>query len=80
MAVTFRPVGLLKKEMKHWVNSEALIILKNCEDRTIQWVCEKNKFPVEVISLFVVDGYRVDKTYKLRPDDVVTLVALIGGG
>jgi hypothetical protein len=80
VAVIFRPVGLLKGEMERWAGPDGTIVLEGCEGHTINSVCEQYGFPVNLAALFIVDGNPVSKNYILGPDNLVTMVALIGGG
>jgi hypothetical protein len=80
VSVIFKPVGLLKREMDRWAGPDGMIVLEGCEGRTISSVCEQHGFPVELVGLFIVDGKSVSKNHILGPDDLVTMVALIGGG
>jgi len=76
MSVTFLPVGLLK----HYVKGASRLILEGKEGQTLEAVLQEIGLPVNVISLFLVNGDPKTKDYLLQPHDEVKLIALVGGG
>lgn len=76
MSVTFLPVGLLK----HYVKGASRLILEGKEGQTLEAVLQEIGLPVNVISLFLVNGDPKTKDYLLQLHDEVKLIALVGGG
>jgi len=76
MSVTFLPVGLLK----HYVKGASRLILEGKEGQTLEAVLQQIGLPVNVISLFLVNGHPKTKDYLLQPHDEVKLIALVAGG
>ena len=76
MSITFLPVGLLK----HYVKGASRLILEGKEGQTLEAVLRQIGLPVNVISLFLVNGDPKTKDYLLQPHDEVKLIALVAGG
>lgn len=76
MSVTFIIVGFLKS----FSNGKELMVLEGKEGRNLAAVCREIGLPVDIISLFFVNGKLETKEYILQPDDEVKLVGLAAGG
>lgn len=76
MSVTFLPVGLLK----HYVKGASRLILEGKEGQTLEAVLQQIGLPVNLISIFIVNGEPKTKDYLLQPHDKVKLIALVAGG
>ncbi len=74
MAVTIRPLGMLKD----YIDGQ--------NERTVEAGCTVRQamlelaIPPEVVALVLVDGEPQAKDYLLQDGEVVKLVAVIGGG
>ena len=81
MSIIIKPVGLLKRYCRGNLNGENLIVINDSEaGRNLGTVCQEAGLPLKMISLFVVNGRKVSKSYKVRAGDAVKCVAVIGGG
>lgn len=76
MSVTFLPFGLLRSFAK---GAERLV-LEGKEGQSIEVVCKEIGLPMNLVSLFLVNGKPRSKDYLLQPHDEVKLIALVGGG
>lgn len=56
------------------------MVLEGKEGRNLAAVCREIGLPVDIISLFFVNGKLETKEYILQPDDEVKLVGLAAGG
>lgn len=52
----------------------------DCEGQTIEKVCREIGLPLNLVSLFIVNGRSQPSAYRLQAGDDVKCVALIGGG
>lgn len=81
MSISIEPVGLLKRYFPDRLNAEKRIELSDSEaGRSLEAVCRDAGLPLELISLFVVNGQAKTKAYRLQASDRVKCVAIIGGG
>jgi hypothetical protein len=81
MSITIKPVGLLKRYCRGSHNGENLIVIDDSEaGRSIGALCRDAGLPLNMISLFVVNGRKVTRSYQVRAGDAVKCVAVIGGG
>ena len=76
MSVTFLPFGLLRSFAK---GAERLV-LEGKEGQSIEAICQEIGLPIDLVSLFLVNGELRSKDYILQPNDEVKLIALVGGG
>lgn len=81
MSILIEPVGLLRRYFPDRLNAEKRIELSDSEaGRSLEAVCRDAGLPLEIISLFVVNGQVKTKAYRLQASDRVKCVAIIGGG
>lgn len=81
MSISIEPVGLLRRYLSDRLNAEKRIELNDSEaGRNLESVCREVGLPLEMISLFVVNGQAKTKAYRLQASDRVKIVAIIGGG
>ena len=80
MSVILRPVGLLKPYCRNLLNEQGQIEMLNREGYTLEAVCQDIGLPVELVSLYIVNGRAEGSSYRLRTGDDVKFVAIIGGG
>jgi molybdopterin converting factor small subunit len=76
VSVTFLPFGLLRSFAK---GAERLV-LEGKEGQSIEAICQEIGLPIDLVSLFLVNGELRSKDYILEPHDEVKLIALVGGG
>jgi sulfur carrier protein ThiS len=76
MTVTIRPVGVLRT----FVHGKARLILEGKEGQSLERVCAELGVPLSMVALYLVNGEPRGKDYRLRSDDEVKVVALVGGG
>lgn len=76
MSVTFILVGFLKS----FSNGKELMVLEGKEGQNLAAVCREIGLPVDIISLFFVNGKLENKEYILQSGDEVKLVGLAAGG
>ena len=74
--MTFLPFGLLRSFAK---GAERLV-LEGKEGQSIEAICQEIGLPIDLVSLFLVNGELRSKDYILQPNDEVKLIALVGGG
>ena len=70
------PFGLLRSFAK---GAERLV-LEGKEGQSIEAICQEIGLPIDLVSLFLVNGELRSKDYILQPNDEVKLIALVGGG
>jgi hypothetical protein len=81
MSIFLEPVGLLIRYCSGRLNAENRIELSDSEvGQSLETVCQNAGLPLEMISLFVVNGQTKTRTYHLQKSDLVKCVAIIGGG
>lgn len=81
MSITIEPIGLLKRYCSGSLNGENLIVIDDSEaGRSLGAVCRDAGLPLKMVSLFVVNGRKVNRSYRVRAGDAVKCVAVIGGG
>lgn len=76
MCVTLFPVGSLKRYLKGADHT----VLEKKEGQSLKAVCEEIGLPVNLISIFIVNGEPKTKDYLLQPHDEIKLISLVGGG
>jgi len=74
MAVTIRPLGMLKSYIGG--KSETAVDAGG----TVRKVLQDLGIPPEVVALVLVDDEQQSKEYVLRDGETVKLMAIIGGG
>lgn len=74
MAVTFRPMGMLKQ----YVGGQQEVTV--VAGRTIRETMLSFDMPPEIAALVLVNDEQQPKDYVLQEGDVVKLLAVIGGG
>ena len=80
MSVTFIAVGLLKSMCPAWRASGGRLRAKGAEGQRLDDACRQLGLPMELISMFVINGEVQSGAYVLKPDDEVKCIALVGGG
>jgi len=56
------------------------MVLEKKEGQSLKAVCEEIGLPVNLISIFIVNGEPKTKDYLLQPHDEIKLISLVGGG
>jgi molybdopterin converting factor small subunit len=80
MSVTFIPVGSLKRFFNNAPNGKDRLVLEGREGRSVKVVCQEIGLPVNLISLYIVNGKTESKDYILQHGDEIKLIAAMGGG
>jgi molybdopterin converting factor small subunit len=80
MSVTFIPVGSLKRFFNNATNGKDRLVLEGREGRRVKVVCQEIGLPVNLISLYIVNGKTESKDYILQHGDEIKLIAAMGGG
>lgn len=80
MYITIRPIGLLKSYCQELLDDHGRVKMVDCEGQTIAKVCREIGLPLNLVSLFIVNGMSQPSAYRLQPGDDVKCIALIGGG
>ncbi|MEJ2168988.1 MAG: hypothetical protein P8X90_26015 [Desulfobacterales bacterium] len=80
MSIIIKPVGLLRSFCKEKLDDQGRIELADMQGRSLEFICNKIGIPLNLISLFIVNGRAEKDTYRLHEGDEVKCVAVIGGG
>lgn len=80
MSVTFISIGSLKRFRSNVNNSKARLVVEDQEGRSLRVVCQEIGLPVNLISLYIVNGKAESKDYILQHGDKIKLIAAMGGG
>jgi hypothetical protein len=80
MGVTFISKGSLKRYFHNVANGKDRLVVENQEGRSLKTVCQEIGLPVNLISLYIVNGKAESKDYILQHGDEVKLIAAMGGG
>lgn len=81
MNTTLEPVGILKRYCQDALNPEQRIML--AEDKLghpLETVCREAGLPLDMISLYIVNGQVQSRDYRLQRGDRIKCVAIVGGG
>jgi len=74
MTAKLRPAGALKK----YIDDREEVEIES--GRTIRQVLSELGIPAEIVALVVVNEEQKSKDYTLEDNDVVRILAVIGGG
>ena len=80
MSVTFIAIGSLKQFCSDLNNGKDRLVVEGREGRGIEIVCQELGLPLNLISVYVVNGKAESKDYILQHGDKVKLIAAMGGG
>jgi molybdopterin converting factor small subunit len=80
MSVKFIAVGSLKRFFNNVTDGKDRLVVEDREGRSVKAVCQEIGLPVNLISLYIVNGKAESKDYILQPDDEIKLIAAMGGG
>jgi molybdopterin converting factor small subunit len=80
MSVTFISIGSLKRFCSNANNSKDRLVVEDQEGRSLNVVCQEIGLPVNLISLYIVNGKTQSKDYILQQGDEIKLIAAMGGG
>jgi molybdopterin converting factor small subunit len=80
MSVTFIAIGSLKRFCSDLNHGKDHLIVEGREGRTLRAVCQEIGLPLNLISVYVVNGKAESKDYILQPGDEIKLIAAMGGG
>ncbi len=80
MSVTFISIGSLKRFCSKVNNSKDRLVVEDQEGRSLNVVCQEIGLPVNLISLYIVNGKAESKDYILQQGDEIKLIAAMGGG
>ena len=80
MSVTFISIGSLKRFFNNITNGKDRLVLEDQEGRSVKVVCKEIGLPVNLISLYIVNGKAEPKDYILQHGDEIKLIAAMGGG
>ena len=80
MSVTFISIGSLKQFCSHLNNAKDCLVLENREGRSLKAVCKEIGLPLNLISVYVVNGKAESNDYILQHGDEIKLIAAMGGG
>jgi molybdopterin converting factor small subunit len=56
------------------------LVVEDQEGRSVKAVCQEIGLPVNLISLYIVNGKAESKDYILQHGDEIKLIAAMGGG
>ena len=80
MSVTFISIGSLKRFFNNITNGKDRLVVEGQEGRSLKVVCQEIGLPVNLISLYIVNGKAESKDYILQHGDEIKLIAAMGGG
>ena len=80
MSVTFISIGSLKRFFNNITNGKDRLVVEDQEGRSLKVVCQEIGLPVNLISLYIVNGKAESKDYILQHGDEIKLIAAMGGG
>jgi molybdopterin converting factor small subunit len=76
MSITLFPVGFLKS----FVKGADHLVLEGKEGKSLEVLCQEIGVPINLISVYLVNGETKTKDYRLQADDEVKVMALVAGG
>lgn len=80
MSITFIAIGSLKQFYSDLNNGKDRLVVEGREGRSIKTVCQEIGLPLNLISVYVVNGRAESKDYILQQGDEIKLIAAMGGG
>ena len=80
MSVTFISIGSLKHFCSRVNNGRDRLVVEDREGRSLKEVCQEIGLPLNLISVYVVNGKAESKDYVLQNGDEIKLIAAMGGG
>ena len=80
MSVTFISIGSLKHFCSSVNNGKDHLVVEDREGRSLKEVCQEIGLPLNLISVYVVNGKAESKDYVLQNGDEIKLIAAMGGG
>ena len=80
MSVTFISIGSLKHFCSSVNNGKDRLVVEAREGRSLKEVCQEIGLPLNLISVYVVNGKAESKDYVLQHGDEIKLIAAMGGG
>lgn len=80
MSVTFISIGSLKYFCSSVNNGKDRLVVEDREGRSLKEVCQEIGLPLNLISVYVVNGKAESKDYVLQYGDEIKLIAAMGGG
>lgn len=80
MSIKFIPVGSLKRFFNNVTDGKSRLVLEDQEGRRLKDVCQEIGLPLNLISLYIVNGKAESKDYILQQGDEIKLIAAMGGG
>jgi molybdopterin converting factor small subunit len=80
MSVTFISIGSLKRFFNNIADGKDRLVVEDQEGRSVKAVCQEIGLPVNLISLYIVNGKAESKDYILQHGDEIKLIAAMGGG
>ncbi|MDH3826690.1 MAG: MoaD/ThiS family protein [Desulfobacterales bacterium] len=80
MSVTFISIGSLKHFYSSVNNGKDRLVVEDREGRSLKEVCQEIGLPLNLISVYVVNGKAESKDYVLQYGDEIKLIAAMGGG
>jgi len=80
MSVTFISIGSLKHFCSSVNNGKDRLVVEDREGRSLKEVCQEIGLPLNLISVYVVNGKAESKDYVLQHGDEIKLIAAMGGG
>ena len=80
MSVTFISIGSLKHFCSSVNNGRDRLVVEDREGRSLKEVCQEIGLPLNLISVYVVNGKAESKDYVLQNGDEIKLIAAMGGG
>lgn len=80
MSVTFISIGSLKHFCSSVNNGKDRLVVEDREGRSLKEVCQEIGLPLNLISVYVVNGKAESKDYVLQNGDEIKLIAAMGGG
>ena len=80
MSVTFIAIGSLKHFYSNVSHGKDRLVVEGSEGRTLKVVCREIGLPLNLISVYVVNGKAESKDYILQHGDEIKLIAAMGGG
>ena len=80
MSVTFIAIGSLKQFCSDFNNGQDRLVVEGREGRSLKIVCQELGLPLNLISVYVVNGRAESKDYILQHGDEIKLIAAMGGG
>ena len=80
MSVKFISIGSLKHFCSHLKNNKDYLVVEGQEGRSLKAVCQEIGLPLNLISVYVVNGKAESNDYILQHGDEIKLIAAMGGG